>query len=79
MDYPKCFDSSDEFEAWILDAERDFSDLPSPRFSFCSYCCKGYQSDMIQQGRCQNPDLDFSKKDFEEYQTEFWEELSWRA
>lgn len=57
MSYPLCFNSEAEFETWVTISELDGSDLGSPRFSFCDYCTKKYQAEMILQDRCSYPDL----------------------
>jgi len=54
MDFPVCFDTEENFEAWVSLAESQ-DDGRDPRISFCNYCTKEYQSEMTIQGRCQNP------------------------
>lgn len=55
--YPKCFESKEQFEAWVVMAER--SKLENPRLSFCSDCSVNYQKKMMEQGKCEHPETEF--------------------
>ena len=52
--YPRCFDSKEQFKAWVSAARGS-----SPRAGFCTDCIKDYQEKMVQQGRCQYPEVEF--------------------
>ena len=52
--YPRCFNSLEEFKAWVKAARGS-----SPRAGFCTDCTKEYQGRMIKEGRCQYPEVEF--------------------
>lgn len=74
MEYPPCFGSSNNFEAWVRQSEKD--GLEDPRLSFCLYCSTAFQKLMDKQGKCINPTLDLAevaiKDDFQEHQLELF-------
>lgn len=55
--FPKCFPSSDEFEAYVSACNSDESALPNARLYFCDYCTVKYQREMTLEERCENPDF----------------------
>lgn len=64
MDYPLCFGTEQNFEAWVSFAEL-FDDGEEPRLSFCNYCTKDYQTAMKKLSKCQNPDFQIKEDDEE--------------
>lgn len=61
MDFPLCFYSKEEFEAWVSSSENDGRE--DPRLSFCNYCTKRYQDIMKVIGRCENPEHEFKTEE----------------
>lgn len=57
MTYPKCFQSKQQFEAWVAMAKR--SKLKNPRLSFCNDCSIAYKRQMIKEDRCEYPETVF--------------------
>lgn len=55
MDYPKCFNSKQEYEAWCEKAVED-PELENPRLSFCVDCTNHYRDRMILEQRCAYPE-----------------------
>ena len=53
-DFPRCFNSKEEFKAWVQAARGS-----SPRAGFCTDCTKEYQARMVKEGRCQYPEVEF--------------------
>lgn len=63
MDYPPCFNSKEIFEAWVEVSLDDNSEEPDPRFSFCNYCTKKYQSEMKQIDMCLYPEKELVEEE----------------
>ena len=53
-EYPRCFNSNEEFKAWVQAARGS-----SPRAGFCTDCTKEYQAQMKKERRCQYPIVEF--------------------
>jgi hypothetical protein len=71
MDYPLCFGSKTNFEAWVAKSESD--GLIDPRLSFCHYCTPAFQKLMTVQQKCEYPELDIEALQIEdEYQMELF-------
>lgn len=54
VEFPECFGTNQEYEAWVSHAEEDCID-DNPRLSFCQFCTRNYQQTMTLLGRCQYP------------------------
>lgn len=65
-DTPACFNSSEDFEAWLDLAVE--TDLEKPRLSFCVDCTKRYQWEMKKEGRCAFPDLEIIEEEDDEWE-----------
>ena len=55
--FPPCFDSKEDYEAWVKLAEED-PELEEPRLSFCVDCTKSFQARIKKEGRCMFPWLE---------------------
>jgi len=75
MDYPLCFGTKQEFEAWVLEAEQDVRP-EDPRSSFCEYCTHNFQRQMKELGLCQNPDYEIDMESEDIVDGENWNQLS---
>ena len=57
---PKCADSEEQVVNWLLTADRVCS---APSCGWCTDCLPEFQARMIDQGRCENPNVVFSRNE----------------
>jgi hypothetical protein len=54
MRYPACFDSEEQYLSWVHAAR-----AAQFKINHCNDCTPQYQSRMIQQHRCEHPEVRF--------------------
>jgi len=74
MGYPKCFPSQGEFDTWVRLSENDGG--LDPRISFCDVCTVKYQAKMIEEARCENPELVIDEEKEDIVNGERWNQTS---
>lgn len=56
MTYPACFNSQEDWDGWRLIARKTYIDK---RAGYCIDCTASYQARMVEEGRCEKPDIIF--------------------
>lgn len=54
--FPRCFDSKEQYVAWVACARASH---PKPGHSYCEDCTPKYQKQMIEERRCKFPGTTF--------------------
>ncbi len=56
-EYPKCFESKEQFDEWVSLANE--TRLPSPETNYCFDCTKEYQKYAAENGTCEKENVVF--------------------